>query len=201
MEVAYPTDGTKIARHEIVPRWEYVVSGVRWYAISVYIPSTWNFSQTPTIIGQLHTAQPSNIVVSPPVRFEIFDHTLRLGLTASTQNSPTKQASSEQIIKLLDLTPAAAINRWHCFVARADWSPELGKGSFKLWVDGTLTYQASQAFNAYVTTSGNYAKTGLYVPGLDNMPANQTIYTDYVYIGDEQTTSEQELIALTPCSH
>ncbi|ELX12835.1 hypothetical protein Jab_1c14500 [Janthinobacterium sp. HH01] len=189
-----------VARGEVSPRWDYTPTGVRWYAISVYIPHGWAFNNAEMLIGQLHTSQ-KVAIVSPPVGLAIQGNYLKLALQASELTVPNldKSTASSQSIRLAAIDADEARNKWYCFVMRADWSPTPGVGSFKLWMNGKLMYQAQNAFNSYVTDLGNYAKTGLYVPGTSAMPDSQTVYTDYVYLAGPATTNPADLIAMTPC--
>jgi hypothetical protein len=204
-QVSKPADSSQVARGEVSPSWDYTKTGVRWYAISVFVPYDWTMNPADTIVGQLHTSQ-DTIVVSPPVDLIIKDSYISLGLQTSelTDNVGStphleKTTSSTQTIRLASIADGAARNKWYCFVMRADWSYTPGAGSFKLWLNGALKYEAQNAMNSYQTRLGNYAKTGLYVPATASMPASQTIYTDYVYLGSPDATQE-EMLAQTPCA-
>lgn len=201
-----PEGKAVVSRGEASAKWDYTKTGVRWYAISVFIPQDWHFSDIDMIVGQLHTSQ-KEAIVSPPVALSIQGKYLKLWLHASELSdkvSPDqpyleKLTSSEQSIRLAQIDPPEARNRWYCFVMRADWSPTPGIGAFKLWMNGKLRYQAENAFNSYTTWLGNYPKTGLYVPGTIGMPDSQTIYTDYIYLAGAATTDPSVLASKTPC--
>lgn len=200
--------GSGVARAEIVPKWEYVKSGVRWYAISVFLPHDWVITENVSmIVGQLHTSQ-KNAILSPPVALDIKGKYLNLELQTSELTDDMganphleRLTSSSQSIRLAAIDKMEARDKWYCFVMRADWSNTPGIGSFKLWMNGVLKYESTNAMNAYVTATGNYAKTGLYVPGISGMPDSQTIYTDYVYVAGAETIDQADLLAKTPCAN
>lgn len=196
-------------RSEVVARWSYTHNGKRrWYAISVFIPDSWPFVQHDVVVGQLHTQQPGTITVSPPVAVVLHDKYLNLTLqTSELSNDPNvashieKNTSSTQTIRLGRIDDKSARDKWYCFVMQADWSNTPGLGGFKMWMNGVLKYDAINAMNSYQSDGGNYAKTGAYLTSLQDLTPGTpyTMYNDYIYLADANTTSENDLYNLTPC--
>lgn len=184
-------------RTEIVPRQEFIREGVRWYAISAYIPSDWKNHPYPAIIGQLHTSQKTG-KVPPPVSFVIQGDNLDLDLYANHQSpddgGADRNNSARQQIRLDKLQKS----RWYCFVVRADWSPHPGSGSLKIWMNGEVVYDAANHYNAYETWLGNYPKAGLYMPGMMGV-TERSLYIDFIHLGGPRTGFD-EMQALTPCA-
>lgn len=185
-------------RTEIVPLDEYVREGVRWYAISVYFPENWIFHPYPVIVGQLHTSQ-KGLTLSPPLAFVVHGRNIDLELYANHRLKndtvpPSRDNSARQLIRL------AAIRKqsWYCFVVRADWSPRLGEGSVKVWMNGDKVYESYNLYNHYETWLGNYPKAGLYVPGMMGVK-ERMLFLDFINLGGPRT-AYQEMAALTPCA-
>lgn len=183
-------------RTEIVPLKEYVREGVRWYAISAFIPADWKSHPYPAIIGQLHTSQ-KKALLPPPLAFVIHGDSLDLELYANHRAPDAgladKGNSARQSIRLDRLQKA----RWYCFVVRADWSPLPGSGSLKVWMNGEQVYDAANSHNAYETWLGNYPKAGLYMPGLMGVD-ERMLFIDFIHVGGPRT-GFAEIHALTPC--
>jgi hypothetical protein len=187
------------ARTEISPRNEYVKEGVRWYTFSMYLPGDWVFHNSPTLVAQLHTSQ-STAVVSPPASLTILDHTLSLDFnynhrsTSSATDPATKANSVAESIRLGNVE----LNKWYCFVVRANWSYKPGTGEFQVWMNGNEVFNAKNTYNSYETWLGNYAKIGLYMPGTMMVPTRH-IYADFVNLGGPQSTFDT-MMARTPCA-
>lgn len=197
----------KYSRAEVAPKWDYIISGVRWYGFSFYLPESWQENQADMIVGQLHTSTAEGIVLSPPVSIDIKGPYINLALHASELSpDPTqtphleKDTSSEQVIRL----GTYERKKWYCVVVRANWSYTPGQGDMQVWLNGKSVYEAHNAYNAYPiyrSGVGNYAKAGLYVPGGNGMPDSQEVYTSYVYLGGtNDTLSQQEITAAMPCA-
>jgi hypothetical protein len=184
-------------RTEIIPRNEYVKTGVRWYAISFYVPPEWQLDPAPIVVFQLHTSQ-RDVTLSPPVSLVIRGNRLELDLWANYRpihgtDHALKDNSAHQTILISSLEKS----RWYCFVARADWSSDLGNGSFGLWLNSDRVYQAQRLPNAYETWLGNYPKTGLYAPAGLTAPAENLI-VDFIHLGGPRS-SLSDMTSLTPC--
>lgn len=195
-------NGDTLARAEVSPRWDYAIAGVRWYAFSLFFPEDWVENSAEMVVAQLHTSQRAGIVVSPPVGFTVMGKYLRVGVqTSELSDDPAVTPHLEKLTSSAHNIRLATVERgkWYCLVMRADWSSTPGSGVFTLWMNGKVVYQAENAPNSYKTWLGNYAKTGLYVPGITGMPATQTLYTGYVHLGGPDTTHE-EMAALMPCA-
>lgn len=185
------------ARTEIAAKNEYVIEGVRWYAISVFFPSDWVFNPSPTVVTQLHTSQ-KTLVVSPPVSIVASGTNLSLELNynyrALDGADPASKANSAlKSIRLGTIETA----KWYCFVMRADWNNNPGKGNFSLWMNGDNVYTATNQSNDYITWLGNYPKAGAYMPGSMTVPY-RNIYTDFIWVGGVSSTFAQ-MYAKTPC--
>jgi hypothetical protein len=186
------------SRTEISPLKEYVREGVRWYAMSVYFPAEWQFHPSPTVVSQLHTSQKST-VVSPPVSFVAHDRNLYLELHFNHRridgdDPVTKENSARQRIRLDSIRP----EQWYCFVVRADWSFQPGKGALWIWLNGDKVYEAVNSHNAYESWLGNWPKTGLYLPGKMAVP-ERTLYADFIHVGGAKSTIAT-MSGLTPCA-
>lgn len=185
-------------RTEISPLKEYQREGVRWYAMSVYFPDNWEFNPAPTVVSQIHTSQ-KTAVLSPPVSFVAIGDTLNLELSSNVRkiegaDAATKENSTKNAFRLDKIKT----KQWYCFVIRADWSHEPGKGALSIWVNGDKVYESLKSPNAYETWLGNWPKTGLYMPGNKMAVAERTIYADFIHLGGPKS-SYAEMAALTPC--
>lgn len=196
---------TGYARAEVSPKWEYTKTGKRWYALSVLFPAdTWEAPTVDMIVWQLHTSQNAlkgEVTLSPPLDVVAKGRYLFLGMHANELSNKladdvhaTKDGSSKQYFRIA----AIETGKWHCFVVAADWSYTPGSGAMKVWMDGKVVYQADKAFNSYISVPGNYLKTGLYVPGVSGMNAQQSLYMGYSYFGGENSTYA-EMAAQTKC--
>lgn len=187
------------SRTEVSLKYEYVISGVRWYAMSVLFPADWQIHGEPAVVAQLHTSQKVTLV-PPPVSFTVTNQDLNMDLyynyrsMSGTGADPATRANTGyQQVRLGKFVP----NKWYCFVVRADWSYTPGVGALQVWMNGNEMYKSSNAYNAYETWLGNYPKVGVYQPGV--MPvAARTVYTDFIHVGGAATTYDQ-MAALTPC--
>ncbi|WP_323001174.1 polysaccharide lyase [Denitromonas sp.] len=184
-------------RTEISAQHEYVKSGVRWYALSMYFPGDWQFHPYPTVVAQLHTSQKTTIV-SPPVALVVHDHSLDLELNFNLRkidgpDPVTKANSSRQRLRLDRLKT----QQWYCFVVRADWSSSPGSGALKIWMNGDKVYEATNSPNAYETWLGNWPKVGLYIPGMMGV-TQRSMFMDFIHVGGPRSGFE-EMAALTPC--
>ncbi len=186
-------------RTEIVPSYEYVREGVRWYAMSFYFPASWQFHAYPTIVGQIHTSQ-KTAVLSPPLAFMAQGDHLDLELYANhlqpdvaTGIPATRTNSARQLIRLDTIKK----EQWYCFVIRADWSYRPGLGSLKVWMNGDRVYEGNNLYNAYETWLGNYPKAGLYSPGMMGV-SERMLYLDFIHLGGERSGFD-EMAAQTPC--
>ncbi len=177
-------------RVEIVPSMEYMPSGVRWYAVSVYLPADWT-SVSATSLFQLHTKQRTlpgtqtrpAITVPPPMAFIADGTKLKLHLRSSTrdvtgEDVPTSTNVEEQNITLGTLET----QRWYCVIVRADWQSAVGTGNFAVWLNGKLRYEARNVHNHYVNAE-SYPKAGFYMPGTRS-DTSQHIYVTAIHIGD-----------------
>jgi hypothetical protein len=184
-------------RTELSTNRDYTREGVRWYAMSVYLPGSWQFHAYPTVVAQLHTSQ-KRTILSPPVSFVVRGRNLDLELYANHRSidgpDPAKRANSaHQLIRLDRLKT----QQWYCFVVKADWSRYTGQGSLRIWMNGDRVYDAANLSNSYETWLGNYARVGVYMPGKRSI-TNRVIYADYIHLGGPRT-GLIEMTSQTPC--
>lgn len=186
-------------RTEISPRNEYVKEGVRWYTFSMYFPGDWVFHNSPTLVAQLHTSQ-NTAVVSPPASITVIDKTLTLDFnynhrsTSSTTDPATRANSVAESVRL----GTVELQKWYCFVVRADWSYKPGVGQIQVWMNGTEVFSAKNTYNSYETWLGNYAKVGLYLPGTMMVP-QRSLYADFIHLGGASSTYDL-MLGQTPCA-
>jgi len=200
-ETLYKSDPlvTGGSRTEVSLKYEYVIEGVRWYAMSVLFPSDRVFHPSPTVVAQLHTSQ-KTLAVPPPVSFVANGNDLNIELHYNYRDMnggggdpATRANTGEQLVRAAKIQT----NKWYCFVVQANWSYKPGIGSLKIWLNGNVAYDAKNVYNAYQTWLGNYPKVGLYLPGTMQV-ASRTIYTDFITVGGPASTYEQ-MAAATPC--
>lgn len=138
--------------------------GRRWYAFSFFMPVTWETTDVPILLAQLHTSQ-KKLRLSPPVAVVARGEKLFLQLYSNSRNTesndpPAIYNSNRKVVEL-GLVP---LGRWACFVIDVDWSHKVDHGSMRVWYDNHLIYQAENTINSYQTWLGNYLKVGLYAP-------------------------------------
>ncbi|SFU90914.1 polysaccharide lyase [Pseudoduganella namucuonensis] len=187
------------SRTEVSLKYEYVIEGVRWYAVSMMFPADWQFHASPTVVAQLHTSQ-KTLAVPPPVSMVASGQDLNIELHYNYRNMSgqgtdpaTRANTGEQLVRAAKIET----NKWYCFVVRAEWSYKPGLGSMQIWMNGNIAYEASNVYNAYETWLGNYPKVGLYLPGVMQV-ATRNLYTDFIHVGGASSTYDM-MAALTPC--
>lgn len=186
-------------RSEVLRRGEYKKEGLRWYAMSVFIPNNWASDRRLTIISQIHTSQKTLRKVPPPISFTVRNDEQMLALHGSTRNlskgeTVDRTSADEKMVSLGALKKGA----WQCFVVRADWSWTPGKGSLDIWRNGEKIYTAKDSPNAYESDLGNYPKTGLYEPGGMEVPTRE-IFADAIHVAGAEA-SYDEMYQKTPCA-
>lgn len=187
------------SRTEVTLKYEYIIEGLRWYAVSVYLPKDWVIDPNPTVLSQLHTSQ-KTVTVAPPVMLIASGNDLQLSLhynhrgTSATATNPATNANSGvQTIRVAKLETG----RWYCMVMRADWSYKPGVGSFTAWLNGSVVFDAKNSFNSYETWLGNYPKVGAYLPGTMFVD-KRVVFADFIHLGGPASTYEM-MAKLTPC--
>jgi hypothetical protein len=189
-------------RVEITPSHEYAPSGVRWYAVSVYLPSDW-MPIPDTALFQLHTKQrgasPPPIVVPPPLALIAHNAQLRLHLRSSTRDTTGSEPPTSDNVEMQSM-PLGALEKqkWYCLIVRADWQSAVGTGNLTVWLNGKRRYDARNVHNHYVNAE-SYPKAGMYMPGTRS-DASQHVYVSPIHIGDEAATY-QIMEAVTKCEH
>lgn len=182
-----------IKRTDFYPRGESLSTGLRWYGISVYIPSTWVIHPNPTVIAQIDNGGIATNLAAP-LSLLVRGNTLELNLNANylAATSATATNSASEIIKL----GPVVTNRWYCLVVRSDWQPALGRGAVTMWMNGEKVYSAANSTNSYFGVA-HTPRTGLMFPGLMGV-AERTLYTDFIRLGGASTTVNQ-MYFVSPC--
>ncbi len=183
-----------IRRTDFYPLNESRTTGLRWYGISVYVPSTWAVSPYPTVIAQIDTGTTATNLAAP-LSLLVRGNTLELNLNSNylSATSATSSNSASEVIKLGPLVT----NRWYCLVVRSDWQPTLGSGAITMWMNGEKVYNANNSNNSYFGAA-HTPRTGLMLPGLMGV-AERTLYTDFIRLGGPTTTALQ-MYQISPCS-
>lgn len=191
------TDTTvgSLMRTDFYPLNEALSTGVRWYGISIYIPSSWTAHPYPAVIAQIEnigtTAAGLPAVLSLLVRGE----NLELNINANFLD-PSAATESNSAVQVMMLGPAVK-DRWNCMVVRSDWQSTLGIGATTLWMNGEKVYNASNSNNSYVGASQR-PSVGLLFPGLMGVP-ERTLITDFIRLGGP-TTNASQMYQNSPCS-
>lgn len=201
--VAYATD----PRVEIIPSDEYVPSGIRWYAVSIYVPGDWT-PVTDTSLFQLHTKQRPlpppppgttlpQILVPPPMAFIANGTQLKLHMRTSTRQVTGDDVPNGSNVEVQNIALGPLkTQQWYCLVVQANWQSTVGSGDLLVWLNGKLRYEAHNVHNHYVNGE-SYPKAGMYMPGRREH-ASQHLYVSPIYIGDEGATYDN-MAALTKC--
>ena len=130
-------------RHEFGIEYDKLtgIKGERWHSHSMFLPS-----DTPVInsewitMGQFHNID----YHKPPVNFDLKNNHFEL-VTRFHCIHPKKfnktcysNENSEAIKKIIDTSKL--FGQWNDFVVNANWTSDMKKGFFKLWVNGELVY-------------------------------------------------------------
>lgn len=185
-------------RTEILPKYEYVLTGTRWYGISFMLPDDWAVSDAPFVMGQIHVAQ-RDTKLPPAISVLLRKHQLYFALQRTNFDvySPERQMTVDDLTTIRVPIGDIRRNKWECFVVRADWSSVKGRGSLDIWSNGVKIYSEVDAHNTYASHLGQYPKIGLYAPWkLD--ASMRYIYTDFIWVGNE-TASHDDIYSRTPC--
>ncbi len=175
----------------------------RWYALSVYFPSSWKMANTkPTVVAQIDTVRNVSSL-APPVAILTRGNKLELQLNFNHREldgaTPARPANSSSETIVLDRVRPA---QWYCFVLRATWSPVPGDGALRLWMNGyqdkNLVYEAVNASNAYETEVGYLPRVGLVHPEGTGV-VESSLYADFIWLGSGANTSAEMMFKKTPC--
>lgn len=183
-----------IKRTDFYPLGESRTTGMRWYGISVYVPSSWAVHPNPTVIAQIDTGTTATNLAAP-LSLLVRGNTLELNLNSNylATTSATATNSASEVIKLGPLVT----NRWYCLVVRSNWQPTLGAGAITMWMNGEKVYNALNSNNSYFGAA-HTPRTGLMFPGLMGV-TERTLYTDFIRLGGATTTALQ-MYQISPCS-
>ncbi|GAB2872993.1 hypothetical protein GCM10027277_47830 [Pseudoduganella ginsengisoli] len=184
-----------IKRTDFYPLNESRTTGMRWYGISVYIPSTWVVHPNPTVIAQIDNGTTATNLAAP-LSLLVRGNALEMNLNSNylSATSATVSNSTKEVIKLGPLVT----NRWYCLVVRSDWQPTLGSGAITMWMNGEKVYNASNSTNSYFGAA-HTPRTGLMFPGLMGV-TERTLYTDFIRLGGASTTALQ-MYQVSPCAN
>ncbi|UTY60500.1 heparin lyase I family protein [Massilia sp. erpn] len=221
-----PLDAYNTMRAEVTPSRERTRQGRRWYAGGVFFPAesaddpAWStgLEEEWIVLFQLHSSQ-GILATSPPMAIvakgkELVmesraNHIDKYAVTVQDKvvkisSDATKENTSHQKIRLAEIQR----NQWYCFVIDANWQHELGKGAFRLWMNGELVYEAQNVSTHYMNVDlptagnnpGNYPKTGIYFSAFGDPQHSRprVIYTDFIHIGGAHSSYEQ-MAERTPC--
>ncbi|SFU66619.1 heparin lyase I family protein [Pseudoduganella namucuonensis] len=183
-----------IKRTDYYPKNESRTTGLRWYGISVYVPSTWTVHPNPTVIAQIDTSATATNLAAP-LSLLVRGAALELNLN-SNYLAPTSATASNSTSEVLKLGPLVT-NRWYCLVVRSDWQPALGTGAITMWMNGEKVYHAINSNNSYFGVA-HTPRTGLMFPGLMGV-TERTLYSDFIRLGGPTTTALQ-MYQISPCS-
>ncbi len=186
-------------RTEVIPKYDYVVNGIRWYAISVMVPSDWPLSSAPFVMGQLHVAQ-KGTSLPPAISVVLRDKNLYFVLQRTNFDvyDPEKTMVKEDLTTLKVPIGELTFNKWECYVIRVDWSSVKDQGELDIWSStyGKI-YEERLQHNMYPSHLGSYPKTGLYAPWkLDAQM--RYVYSDFIWVGNE-SSNYADMYNLTPC--
>jgi len=183
-----------VKRTDFYPLNESRTTGLRWYGISVYIPSSWVSHPNPTVIAQIDTGTTATNLAAP-LSLLVRGNALELDLNSNylATTSATANNSASEIIKL----GPVVTNRWYCLVVRSDWQPTLGAGGLTMWMNGEKVYNAVNSTNSYIGAA-HVPRTGLMFPGLMGV-TQRTLYTDFIRLGGATTTALQ-MYQASPCA-
>lgn len=187
-----------IRRTDFYPNNEVLSSGLRWYGISVYIPSSWTVHPNPAVIAQIDTNTAGTAALGAPLAMLVRGSTLELNLNANYRQStdPVLPSPSNNVSEVIKLGPLVT-DRWYCLVARSEWSPSLGTGAITLWLNGEKIYKAENSTNSYFGAA-HVPRAGLSFPGVMGV-TQRSIYSDFLRLGGANTTVLQ-MYAVSPCS-
>lgn len=184
-----------LMRTDYYPLNEALSTGVRWYGISVYLPSSWVAHPYPTVIAQIENigATPAGLpaVLSLLVRGD----NLELNINANFLD-PSSATESNSAAQVMMLGPAVR-DRWNCLVVRSDWQSAVGIGATTMWMNGEKVYNASNSNNSYVGALQR-PSVGLLFPGLMGVP-ERTLIADFIRFGGP-TTNASQMYQNSPCS-
>lgn len=184
-----------LQRTDIAPRGEALATGVRWYGLSVYLPSDWVMDPNPTVIAQIDNSNAGGGGIGAPLSLLVRGNTLELNLNSNYLDaaSATPSNSAQQVIKL----GPVVTNRWYCLVVSSDWEPTLGIGSTTMWMNGEKVYNAGNSTNSYMGAAQT-PRVGVLFPGLMGNVTQRTVITDFIRLGGPSTNASQ-MYAVGPC--
>ena len=117
------------------------IKGKTWHAHSMFLPSDMPIINSEWItMGQFH-----NIGYDlPPVNFDIKKKNLELVtrfhcIHPSKFNKPCNSDDNLKAIKKI-INSEKLFDQWNDFIVNANWTSNIKKGFFKLWVNGKLVY-------------------------------------------------------------
>jgi hypothetical protein len=204
MQLTAQDDGpSNVSRTDIAPKDEdfaYVDGALptyHWYAFSVYFPADWTFDSAPVTVARIESSNPG---LPAPFAVTARDHRLELTLTSNHRldggiDPMTADNSMSRHFPIGELT----LGKWTCFVVKADWNPNLGKGYLQFWLNGKYqpAYSADLSYSAYAGTT-MVPRVGLGWNGHSGV-ASRTLLADYMFVASDQSMYVEFMKQRTPC--
>ena len=184
-----------LMRTDYYPLNEALSTGVRWYGISVYIPSSWAAHPYPAVIAQIENVGATAAGLPAVLSLLVRGDDLELNINANFLD-PSSATESNSVAQVMMLGPAVK-DRWNCLVVRSDWQSAVGIGATTMWMNGEKVYNASNSNNSYVGAAQR-PSVGLLFPGLMGV-SERTLITDFIRVGGPTTTTSQ-MYQNSPCS-
>ena len=186
-----------LLRTDFLPKGEASQTGMRWYGLSVYFPTTWAVHPNPVVVAQVDQQQPSGL--PPPLAIVVRGSALEMNLAFNHRplsGSDDNATAANTAVKVFKLGPLQT-GKWYCFVVRSEWSTTLGNGSLVVYQNRDKVFEGQRDINSYPGAGGNVPRVGQMYPGLMGV-SERNMYTDFIRLGGPNTTLEQ-MLAETPC--
>ncbi|WP_083440281.1 heparin lyase I family protein [Aquincola tertiaricarbonis] len=183
-------------RTEVFTRDAATAEGVRWFALSVYVPAPWTPARLPISLAQVHTSR-MGVPVPPPIGFVVRGDDLALLLREDQRQAPDQPLTQDQLNTRRVALGKLPLDRWVCWVLRSQWSKNADDRRLTVWDGRQQVYDSGPAANSYLTRPGNYPKVGLYAPG-GVAAASREMYADAIRVGRDESNFD-DMFAKTPC--
>lgn len=162
------------------------IGSERWYAISIYVPTTWWHDTSKVEIMQWHGSEDTGekgFGRNPPLSLMVMGSNLIIRQLWSAKRI---QTSNENRVDLW--RKPLEKGKWMNFVFHMKWSYKKD-GFLQVWKDGIKIIEQKNKPNCYNDALGPYFKFGVYWPTAGepnsyNKKALRTLYYDSFRIGD-----------------